>query len=50
MAPLSFLVVFLPYGGEVSRTVRDGDNLDGARLDSTLHRNTSKECIPPALR
>ena len=51
MAPLSFFMVFLPYGGQVFRTVKDGDNPDGApersgtpgsdsigpRLDSTPH-------------
>jgi hypothetical protein len=30
MAPLSFLMVFLPSGGQVFRTVKDGDNPDGA--------------------
>jgi hypothetical protein len=30
MTPLSFYMVFIPYGGQVSRTVRDGDIPDGA--------------------
>ncbi len=55
----AFSMAFLPYGGQVFRTVRDGDNPDGApkrsgtrgsdsigpRLDSTPHWTIAAECI-----